>query len=199
VSDPRLTKLTGNVLVAVRDQVDYLINRGEVDREQLKLMIAPAVRKQIAKERAAEGKSQREIAAELGVSQMQISRDLAETKVSNRSPDAQTNVSTLDIPLDAPVARGQAEILRQAQEIRERQARLEHAARIERIAEISKANTALPGGARYPVILADPPWRYENPPMGGGNRSIENHYPTMTLEEICALPVGDLATDDAIL
>jgi N6-adenosine-specific RNA methylase IME4 len=35
--------------------------------------------------------------------------------------------------------------------------------------------------------------------MGGGNRSIENHYPTMTLEEICALPVADLATDDAIL
>jgi N6-adenosine-specific RNA methylase IME4 len=35
--------------------------------------------------------------------------------------------------------------------------------------------------------------------MGGTNRSIENHYPTMTLEEICALPVADLATDDAML
>ena len=51
----------------------------------------------------------------------------------------------------------------------------------------------------YKTIVADPPWRYENPPMGGTNRSIENHYPTMTLEEICAMPVADLATDDAML
>lgn len=35
---------------------------------------------------------------------------------------------------------------------------------------------------RYSIIYADPPWRY-----GGGttpNRIIENHYPTMELEEI---------------
>ncbi len=71
--------------------------------------------------------------------------------------------------------------------------------RIQKIAEISKGNAELGTETRYPVIYADPPWRYENPPMGGANRSIENHYPTMTLEEICALPVTDLATDDAIL
>lgn len=52
---------------------------------------------------------------------------------------------------------------------------------------------------KYPVIYADPPWRYENPPMGGGNRSIENHYPTMTLDEICALPVPDICMDGAVL
>jgi hypothetical protein len=26
-------------------------------------------------------------------------------------------------------------------------------------------------------------WRYENPPMGGGNRSIENHYPTRWISQ----------------
>lgn len=52
---------------------------------------------------------------------------------------------------------------------------------------------------KFAVILADPPWRYENPPMGGSNRSIENHYPTMTLDEICALPVGEIAHDDSVL
>ena len=35
--------------------------------------------------------------------------------------------------------------------------------------------------------------------MGGGNRSIENHYPTMTLEELIALPIAKLAADDALL
>lgn len=71
--------------------------------------------------------------------------------------------------------------------------------RLEKIAEISKGNTGLGTTTRYPIIYADPPWRYENPPMGGGNRSIENHYPTMTLEEIIALPVAELAADDALL
>lgn len=52
---------------------------------------------------------------------------------------------------------------------------------------------------RYPILLADPPWRYEHPSMGGGNRAIENHYPTMDLEEICALRVADIAADDATL
>lgn len=70
--------------------------------------------------------------------------------------------------------------------------------RIERIAEISKGNAQLGTETKYPIIYADPPWRYEHPPMGG-NRVIENHYPTMSLDEICALPVSDLAAADAML
>lgn len=38
--------------------------------------------------------------------------------------------------------------------------------REERIEAISAKSTALPEAVRYPIILADPPWRYENPPMG---------------------------------
>lgn len=52
---------------------------------------------------------------------------------------------------------------------------------------------------KFVVIYADPPWRYENPPMGGSNRSIENHYPTMALEEICAMPIPDIAHDNCVL
>jgi N6-adenosine-specific RNA methylase IME4 len=52
---------------------------------------------------------------------------------------------------------------------------------------------------KFVVLYADPPWQYENPPMGGTNRSIENHYPTMTLEEICAMPVGEIAHENAVL
>ena len=52
---------------------------------------------------------------------------------------------------------------------------------------------------KFPVIYADPPWQYENPPMGGTNRSIENQYPTMTLEKICALPVAEIAHEDSVL
>jgi N6-adenosine-specific RNA methylase IME4 len=46
------------------------------------------------------------------------------------------------------------------------------------------------------VILVDPPWRYFSTTM---DRDVENHYPTMTIEEIMALPVSDLATETATL
>jgi N6-adenosine-specific RNA methylase IME4 len=49
---------------------------------------------------------------------------------------------------------------------------------------------------KYKVILADPPWNYAN---AGCRGAAENHYPTMTLKEICALPIKDMAADDSIL
>ena len=39
----------------------------------------------------------------------------------------------------------------------------------------------------YDVIYADPPWRYDF--SKSNSREIENQYPTMTVEEICALRV----------
>jgi len=49
----------------------------------------------------------------------------------------------------------------------------------------------------WPVIYADPPWRYEG--ASTPSRAIENHYPTMALEDICALPVSHKATRSAVL
>ena len=50
----------------------------------------------------------------------------------------------------------------------------------------------------YSIIYADPAWKYSdqkaNDPRLGGIT-----YPTMTLEEICALPVADLAAKDSVL
>ena len=52
---------------------------------------------------------------------------------------------------------------------------------------------------KYAVIYSDPPWRYENPSFGLSSRRIENHYPTMSLDEIRAMPVRDIAHDNAVL
>ncbi len=49
---------------------------------------------------------------------------------------------------------------------------------------------------KYGVIIADPPWNYAN---AGCRGAAENHYPTMTLNEICALPIGELAADNCAL
>lgn len=48
---------------------------------------------------------------------------------------------------------------------------------------------------RYEVIYADPPWRYRN--RGAG--AAENHYQTMSLADIEALPVAELAAENAAL
>ncbi len=50
---------------------------------------------------------------------------------------------------------------------------------------------------RVPLLLADPPWRYEH--VVTESRAIENQYPTMSHDEIKAYPVARLATDDAVL
>jgi N6-adenosine-specific RNA methylase IME4 len=70
--------------------------------------------------------------------------------------------------------------------------------RQERLAQIAEGNRPLEtGGETYPVIYADPPWQYDFTLTD--NRAIENHYPTMTIDEICALPVGNIAAPDCAL
>lgn len=55
------------------------------------------------------------------------------------------------------------------------------------------------GSKKYEVIYADPPWRFRVRTEKGKGRSAENHYPTMKLEDICNLPVKEIAADDSIL
>jgi N6-adenosine-specific RNA methylase IME4 len=63
--------------------------------------------------------------------------------------------------------------------------------------ELSDRSAQLsPSGRKYPVIYADPAWRRH---QGVTDRSYENHYPTMTWDEICALPIADMVLPDAWL
>jgi N6-adenosine-specific RNA methylase IME4 len=96
------------------------------------------------------------------------------------------------------VARGEREILRVAQEIRARKAETRRSERIERLA--ATCNQPFPGDRRYAVIYADPPWHFEvYNEESGIERAAGNHYPTMSLDEICGLPIPNLATPDAAL
>lgn len=58
---------------------------------------------------------------------------------------------------------------------------------------------------KYQVIYADPPWTYKNYAYAKtkrgttAKRGVRKEYPTMTLEEIKALPVGDIAADNCTL
>ena len=52
---------------------------------------------------------------------------------------------------------------------------------------------------KYQIIYADPPWQYKVWSKKGAGHSAENHYPTMNISDICALPVADLAAKDSAL
>jgi N6-adenosine-specific RNA methylase IME4 len=50
------------------------------------------------------------------------------------------------------------------------------------------------------VLYADPPWHFEvYNEESGVERAAGNHYSTMSLDEISALPIPSLATPDAVL
>lgn len=53
---------------------------------------------------------------------------------------------------------------------------------------------------KYDVILADPPWAFRVWDKDTGSaRSASAHYPTQTIEDICAFPVRDLAAKNCAL
>ena len=70
---------------------------------------------------------------------------------------------------------------------RELVSEVRRAAKVEAIA--AEAAGPLPT-KQFLVLYGDPPWRYD---QDGGNGAAEGHYPTMSADEICALPVGDCA------
>ena len=71
-------------------------------------------------------------------------------------------------------------------------------ARVEKIVEIAQGNAPLEAPPeRFAIVYADPPWSYEH--VETESRAIENQYPTMALDEICALPVSAVVTPDAVL
>lgn len=53
---------------------------------------------------------------------------------------------------------------------------------------------------KYKIIYADPPWEYRQSGSKKNYRGMaKQHYPTMRTEDICNLPVRELATDDCVL
>lgn len=61
---------------------------------------------------------------------------------------------------------------------------------------LADASARLEGERRFPTIYADPATKFLS---GFGDRSIENHYPTLTTEQLCELKVADRALPDARL
>lgn len=74
--------------------------------------------------------------------------------------------------------------------------------RADRMADYqAKAEAPALPDTKYRIIYCDPPWKYDDTgvttsPSYGGTKW---HYPSMTVEELCALPVGAMADADSVL
>jgi N6-adenosine-specific RNA methylase IME4 len=112
-----------------------------------------------------------EVAAEVGADLRMAERRLAQFDQFVELPEA----------LQTAVLTGTISVL-------EAQRQVVHAAR----------PTVAPPTGKYRVIYADPPWSYGNQGLQQyGHASY--HFPTMTITELCALPMATLAEDDAVL
>ena len=76
---------------------------------------------------------------------------------------------------------------------------VKQAARAEREAELGAKQMAWPT-AIFGVLYVDPPWRNEPYSRDTGmDRAADNHYPTMTLDEIKVRDVPSIAAKDSVL
>jgi N6-adenosine-specific RNA methylase IME4/ParB-like chromosome segregation protein Spo0J len=119
-----------------------------------------------------QGASRDKIARYLGVGKTTIDRAEAVVEAAEEDPEEYGYlVEQMDRSGKVAGAYRRLEVLKQAK-------------------ELDAAAPGLPSGP-FQVIVADPPWRYDS----GGSLP----YPTMDIEEIKAMPVAQIADDNAIL
>lgn len=89
------------------------------------------------------------------------------------------------------LAKEERDIVRRAKEIRVERQKLRHTVRLAHMDMVAERGRATAPGKLdrcYPVYYADPPWRFGvHSEVTGREKSAENHYPTMTTDEICEL------------
>lgn len=70
------------------------------------------------------------------------------------------------------------------------------AVKAQRRGEMRETNAAQELTGRWSLVYADPPWQYANTGLTG---AAEDHYPTMSTDAICAMPIAEHVTDNAVL
>jgi len=208
--DPTFTAYTGDDPVAY--VVSLNLRRRHLDESQRAMVAAKVATLKLGDNQHSEGSSIEGASRLLNVGHASVER--AKTVQRAGTPElihavergavsvsAAADVATLSAQEQREiVARGEREILRAAQDIRARKAEIRRAERIERLAATCNQSAPFPSDRRYAVLYADPPWHFEvYNEESGIERAAGNHYPTMSLEDICALPVLSLATPAAAL
>jgi N6-adenosine-specific RNA methylase IME4 len=131
--------------------------------------------------------TKRELAKLAGISHDTISR--AKVILENADPDTVASVRS-----------GKKSINEAYKSVRQKRRRESFAVapdqKMPACCSVADLAAASRGRTRFATIYADPPWKYVNQ---SSRAAAGDHYGTMTVEEICALPVGALAAEAAML
>jgi N6-adenosine-specific RNA methylase IME4 len=89
--------------------------------------------------------------------------------------------------------------LRSTQELQTRVKQVKRAAKVAKLADATEEASRQIGTQLYAVIYADPPWRFTPYSDEGLDRAADNHYETMTTNDILALADKIPAAKDCVL
>lgn len=166
--------------------------RERAERRLGELLVAAKAKGQVAP-----GQPKKNAADEEGYSRVKLADAGITHKLSSRS---QRKAGIAQRAFEEMIARMRADIVsgrRTADVLKGSAALVQQNERRELERTLSDETARLAtSGRKFSVIYADPATRFR---AGIGNRSIENHYPTMTTEEICAMPVQARCLPDARL
>lgn len=158
--------------------------------------MAKEERLEVVKALREEGHSTTAIAGALGVNQSTVSRDV-QAMQSHNLPLAVRGVDGKSYPARKTPKPPVEDTLRMAAEVN-RERREERKQR-----HLEEGRTSVPppsvDAPTFRVIYADPPWRYDQSGLVSKWGTAEDQYPTMSVEELAAMPVSRMATADAVL
>jgi N6-adenosine-specific RNA methylase IME4 len=127
-----------------------------------------------------------------------VSHDtIAKVKVieAKATPETKEKLSTGELSVNQVYQDIKKEENKEEQEVKKQ----EYEQRIETVSKNEFKIDILNTTEKFRVIYADPAWSYndkqETPMLGGASK----HYNTMSVSEICSLPVKDISEKDAIL
>ena len=155
--------------------------------------------------------SSRAIAAMLAVDHKTVSAARERLELSGEIPqlDATTGKDGRERrkpikSLFLPDRENRKSFLEGAKMLRRQDAEIKHAVRLTHMAHVIDQGEATAGKVKgkFPVIYADPPWKFGvHSEMTGREKGAENQFPTMATDEICALwdEIGAPAKKDAVL
>jgi N6-adenosine-specific RNA methylase IME4 len=158
-------------------------------------------RKELAERLKALGASVRTTGKMLGVSKSQIHRDvpngtpqspLREEGLADTVPNGTPAWFSSDVD-PAKLAKAKVEKQNRLAAERDENYQIEDGCTVDDLDEL------IASGYGASVIYADPPWSFQVYSGKGKERSADRHYDTMSLDDICNLPIGKLAGDDCAL
>ena len=153
----------------------------------------------------------KQISAEVKVDPIETRKELA--KVANVSHDTIAKVKKIQAvatpEVKAQLSTGEVSINQVYQDIKKeekqdaiREKKKEYKQRIETVSNNEFKVDIFNNEKKFRVIYADPAWSYNDKCEGGGVQSggvAMRHYDTMSVGEICSLPVNEISEKDSVL